>query len=581
MAMNDYHITSLGYKEIYGTKGMTLDEIRELLKQYDLNALIEFSTKLGIALFHTSGQPEQLIVGQKAIVRSLYQDEKERSAFVRLLSRAVAANKAGGRWGLFSKHSTLFFLKLAFENGVLNGGKMVSPKVASELAKILLSITDYLEANDFNLSAIILPDDYRRIQLREFMFRRLKFTVEEQFPNPLYRYMKIISYLKTQHKEFNFSKYFKDDTGLSLKTFYDIGTMLSLRWGVKKNEFNLDEDWCINKETYFKDVKISKAALSKLYSLLAFNLKDYDKVYSWTVGILNSKDIYDYNYLFLRKFPLVEVSENLLACPSPEYLISKVTEGPYMIVSDYLKDTGNTKGYKSLPSLWGEAFEYYADVRLKNIFGSEYQKVPEHKSNQRADGIYEGKQSILIFETKSIHISYKATVTGSEKDLAVPLSQCFGKKHGVAQQVAHAKDIYEGKITLKSKLLGRKMLPVLVISDYLPSEPFHYKFFQKLLRNNGVRFNQSYLLPFIYLTIEEVEFLEAIATETSKADIEQLLVDYSKKVSVADLGNDFSFKNYLYSNGIKIPLNKSLMEDFEKHTNSLKKRYFKKASSSK
>ncbi|HUD07288.1 MAG TPA: hypothetical protein VMR34_05365 [Candidatus Saccharimonadales bacterium] len=574
MSTNEYRITSIGYREIYGSQGMSLDEIRKALKDYDLNGLLEFSTKLGIILFHTSGGPKNLNLGQRNIIRSLYDNKEERDAFVKLLSKAVVRNEATDSWGLFSKHSALLFLKLALESCPTKGGKLISPELTPEIAKILLSLTDYIDANYFTPSTLVVPADYSRIKIREFMFRRLVFTVEEKFPNPLYRHLKIINYLAAHHSDFGFSKYFKEATGLSLKLYYDIGTMLSMRWGIKKEDFNLDQDWYIDKRTHFKEVKVTQANLEKLYKLLTFSPKDFAAIYSWSLGVLSNKDIYDYNYLFLRKFPLVEVADHLLAAPSPEYLVSKTTEGAYMIVSDYLRDKGLTKQYNLLPSLWGEAFEHYADTSLKKILGAGYRRVAEDKS-KRADGIYEGKQSILLFEEKSIHLSYKATVTGNEQDLATPFGQCFGKKKGIVQAVSHAKDIIDGKFVLKESIGKRKILPILIVSDYLPAEAFHYMFYQKMLRANGVKFNEPYLLPFIYITIEEVEFLEAMATEMTKDDIEQLLIDYSQKVSKADINNDFSFKNHLYSQGIKIPLNKSLMSDFEKHTKRLMKSYFK------
>lgn len=574
MSTNDYRITSLGYREIYGSEGMTIDEIKVTLKEYDLDGLLEFSTKLGIILFHTSGGPKQLNIGQRNIIRSLYEDETERKAFVQVLSQAVNRTQSKDVWGLFSKHSALLFLKLALENSPTKGGKLVSPEWTPEIAKMLLSLTDYIDDRDFKPTALVLSADYSRVKLREFMFRRLVFTVEQKFPNPLYRNLKIINYLAAHHSDFGFSKYFKEATGVSLKIYYDIGTMLAMRWGIKKDDFKLDQDWYIDKRTHFKDVKVSEDTLQKLYKLLTFSPKDFADIYSWSLGVLSGKDIYDYNYLFLRKFPLVEIADNLLASPSPEYLVSKITEGAYMIVSDHLRDKGLTKEYNLLPSLWGGGFEHYADTRLKKIFGSNYHKVPEEKS-QRADGIYEGKQSILLFEEKSIHISYKASVTGSEQDLATPLGQCFGKKKGIVQAVNHAKDIVDGKFSLKDSLGKRKILPILIVSDYLPAEAFHYMFYEKMLSNNGIKLNETYLLPFIYISIEEVEYLEAIATEMSGDEIEQLLIDYSQKVSKADINNDFSFKNHLYSRGINIPLNESLMSDFEKHTKRLMKSYFK------
>ena len=570
---NEYRVISFGYQQLYGRNGMTLDEIREFLKGYDQRALIEFCTKLGIILFQTTGGMDNFKNGQVNIVRSLYLDENERKQFAVLLNKAVRATQATS-WGLYSKHAGLFLLKLTLENCPKEGGKMPTQEFWQKLSVVLLSLTDYLESKDSHFTNFVLPADYSRIKIREFMFRRLKFTVEEKFPNPLYRHLKIIKYLKKQQPNFDFDGYFKAATGVSLRTFYDICTMLAAKWGIKKQDFFKDENgWFINKDQHFKEVKVSKNTINKIYDLLVLKPDDYQQVYEWSKGILQGKDFYEYNYLFLMKLPLVDFGY-VLACPSPEYFISKVTEGPYRIVSDYLKQIGKEQKYKSLPSYWGGAYEQYAAESLSNVFGSNYKKVAVGKT-KRADGIYEGKKAILLFETKSIHISYKATVTGNADDLNKPYEQCFGSKHGVVQAVTHAQDIYEGRFALKTKLNGRKILPIVVTSDFLPTESFHYMFFQKLLKQNGVAFNKSYLLPFIYITIEEVEFLEALATEKSADEIEQILIDFSSKISQPHVENDFSFKNYLFSSGINIPLNKSIMADFDKHTSRLMKSYFK------
>jgi hypothetical protein len=571
--VNEYRIISLGYEQVYGQKGMTLDEIREFLKDYDQRVLIELCTKLGIILFQTVGGLENFRNGQVNIVRSLYTDEDERKEFTALLNKAVKDTPAVS-WGLYSKHSTMFLLKLALENCPAEGGKMPTQDFWSKISRVLMSLNDYLESKDSDFTKLIVPQDYSRAKIREFMFRRLKFTVHETFPYPLYRNLRIIKYLKKQQPDFDFEGYFKTATGLSLRTFSDICTMLSLKWVVKNKDFFKDENgWFIYKDQHFREVKISKTVLNKIYDLLVLKPDEYQEQYELSKNILKGNDDYEYNYLFLMKLPLIDFG-NILSCPSPEYFISKVTEGPYRIVSDHLNKIGEEQKYKNMPSYWGKAYEKYANESLSNVFGSNYKNVAEGEF-KRPDGIYEGKNTILLFETKSIHISYKATITGNADDLKNPFEQCFGPKHGVIQAVTFAKDIYEGKFELKSKLNGRKILPIVVTSDFIPTEPFHYAFFQKLLKQNGVELNKPYLLPFIYLSIEEVELLEAMATEKSTDEIEQILVDFSDKISQPNLENDFSFKNYLFSKGINIPLNKTIWNDFEKHTDRLKAEYFK------
>jgi hypothetical protein len=173
-------------------------------------------------------------------------------------------------------------------------------------------------------------------------------------------------------------------------------------------------------------------------------------------------------------------------------------------------------------------------------------------------------------------MSYKALVTGNAQDLSRPYEQTFGKKHGVAQMITHAEDIYNGTFNLKQPLGQRKILPVLIVSSFLPSEPLHYKFFEELLTSNGIKFNKYYLLPFIYLTIEEAEYLEALSTVMSSSEIEDLLVMYSHKVHDLNIDNDFSFKNFLFSKRISVPNNSPIVDGYMNYTDKLLRRHFPK-----
>jgi hypothetical protein len=142
--------------------------------------------------------------------------------------------------------------------------------------------------------------------------------------------------------------------------------------------------------------------------------------------------------------------------------------------------------------------------------------------------------------------------------------------------IIHAEDIYSGSFALKSSLGSRKILPVLVVSSFLPSEPLNYNFYEQLLLKNGVKFNKYYMLPFIYLTIEEAEYLEALAMEMSPDGLEEILIEYSKKIHTLDIENDFSFKNFLFSKGIRLPINKSIMDGYAAYTDKLLRRHFPK-----
>ena len=578
MSRNKYWLLSIGHKEIYGSAGLSLDEIKSELGRYDLNSMLELSAKIGVILFNTAGDISLLQHGQVNMIRSFYDNEAERKDFERRLNQVIyrlQIPKNG--WGLYTKNSILLFLKIALENCPPTGGKPMSLEVAPVISKILLSITDYLNEQDFQTPKILLPKVEMSRKLREYIFRRLNFSDNQKYPNPLYRQLKIINFLKAQRNGAMFAKHFKDATGVSLKTYFEAGAMLTAHWGVPNRDFKLNDAWHVRRE-YLSNTKLHKAEVKKLYDLLVFNPDTYESQYANSVKILSEKDIYTYNYLFLMQTPLVPILDKLLTCPSPEYLINKVTEGAYRIVSDYLRKGGTQneelkKKYNHLPQYWGKAFESYAHLRLKNTFGKNYRKIKE-EDRKRADGLFEGKETIILFEYKSIHPSYKALITGSAQDLEKPYEQCFGKKHGIVQMTSHAEDIQTGKFKLRSTLKDKKILPVLVISEYLPSEPLHYKFFRELLAANLVNYNKNYLLPFIYLTIEEAEYLEALAAEKNVDELEQLLVDFSRKIHNLDLENDLSFKNFIFSKGISVPTNKTIMDGYETYTDKLLRHHF-------
>jgi hypothetical protein len=575
MARNNYRIFSIGYKAIYGSNGLTFDEIKKELGRFDLNSMFELSAKIGMILFNTAGDISQLQNGQLNMIRSLYTDETERTDFAKRLNQALRRQQIPqNSWGIYSKQSILLFQKLALENCRQEGGEMMSPEVSSDISKILLSISDYINEHDFEPPKIELPKRILAERLRAYMFRCLSFSNNEKYPNPLYRQRKIINFLRAQQKGFTFAKYFKDATGVSLKAYFEAGATLSAKWGLPKLDFNIDEAWFVRRE-YFTNTQFRKSEVSKLYNLLTMDTGSYSDQYADTLKVLGGNDIYNYNFLTFMRKPLVPILENVITCPSPEYLVAKVTEGAYRIVSDYLNESNMKKQYDNLPNYWGKAYESYAHIRLRGAFGKNYRRVPEEQ-HKRADGMFEGKQSVILFEYKSIHIPYKGLITGDAQDLAKPYDHCFGKSQGVAQMVTHAEDIYDGSFSLKQPLGSRKILPVLVISSFLPSEPLHYNFFEKFLLGNGVKFNKYYMLPFIYLTIEEAEYLEALAAIMTPDELEKILIEFSNKIHTLDKENDFSFKNFLFSKGIQIPINKQIMDDYTAYTDKLIKHHFPK-----
>jgi hypothetical protein len=64
MTRNSYLIFSIGYKAIYGSNGLTFDEIKKELGRFDLNSMFELSAKIGVILFNTAGDVSQLQNGQ-------------------------------------------------------------------------------------------------------------------------------------------------------------------------------------------------------------------------------------------------------------------------------------------------------------------------------------------------------------------------------------------------------------------------------------------------------------------------------------------------------------------------------------
>lgn len=108
-----------------------------------------------------------------------------------------------------------------------------------------------------------------------------------------------------------------------------------------------------------------------------------------------------FDFVLLRKTPLIEARPGELICPSIPFLLQKVVDEPYFILSDYLKEPGRFQ------AALGYAYQKYAQRLVERVTASdaggawEFKHSPrDHKGRELSDSYLQRGRIAVSFEHK-------------------------------------------------------------------------------------------------------------------------------------------------------------------------------------
>ena len=151
------------------------------------------------------------------------------------------------------------------------------------------------------------------------------------------------------------------------------------------------------------------------------------------------------------------------------------------------------------------------------------------------------------------------------------LLQLFSSKKkvkGLGQITRSIKELEKGEWRLPFKRKDRKILPIIVVGEAMPIDAYNRKLYEDIAKIAGVFYENNSVLPFIILSIYELEILEAIARKHGKDKAENLLIQYSEifKKRNADgyVIESVGFHEFLSTANYPVPNNEALWKLFEK-----------------
>jgi hypothetical protein len=552
--LQKYLVLSIGYEELVGiANDGGIERIKSQIKEYNLYAVLESCSKISLTLLHR-GVANPL--GQAELLGGIFPDKQQRLRFY----EKARARAAGSPWAIFNHQSVLTLAKIALTNCPIEGGESVDTSNIEQLGYWLLILNDECFAEETGGTILLPSKEHERERLMKALARYQFFHNSERLGYKMGRFRWIVDYFKKENPHgIDIAKLFAEATsGVSLDAYMTVCASLLVKWVniTTKERVDLTNDWITCPDVYFKDTKLEPSSIEKVLDLISMLPQEFPDSYKMSVEqILGGKEQFHYNFMPLVWKPLIWYQDKkCFICPSVEYLYDKVTDGIYRTIETFLRTENRTKERNTFAIAWGDAFEQYIKSSLSASFSSSFHPSPiDKKSNEEMiDGVIDSASFVFIVETKNLHWPYKTMVSGNIDDTNSPIKQLFTDK-GMAQIATCIQNVKNGTWTLPVETKNKQFIPLLIVSEHMPGDTYNRRLYESFAVQAKTMLNDKDVLPFIILNAEEVEILEAIASERGAEEAIQILAEYThlylQKNELGFVPNAIGFKNYLYEKG--------------------------------
>ena len=285
-----------------------------------------------------------------------------------------------------------------------------------------------------------------------------------------------------------------------------------------------------------------------------------------------------YDFVPLRETPLIEGRTGELVCPVPSFLFSKIEDGPFYILSDYLSGSNLNQFHVAL----GAAYEEYANELIEKFAANDTRGTWNISSNPNSkkkgeltDSYLQRNEVAIVFEhkgqrpgTEFLRGRQSDRVLGPTKNLTERLENgesidyLEGSKfdkgfitRGMWQQTKKGSDIIEWA-TNKFGEKPTRLYPVITLLSSLVVDNIIRKAYLNPLIDKARLYSEDFWEKPQWINIADLESLSQIA-EDGKLDLEAI---FSEKAS--RLVNE-RFDMFLYSKKLRIPNNRLHSETME------------------
>lgn len=574
-ALQDFMITSIGYKSIFSLPGGGLERVRRELKNFNAYAVLQFCSKLALVL-SSKGQTD--IESQAYIIKTVFSKE--------LQSRFIGSLRKSGNppWTVFNEKSVLLLAKETLLNSPQRGGEEITKDNVEKLGILLLVLNDECIGQGWEDRKITYPVYIERERIREFLAKATFFHGAWYMPNQLGAYRKIfvqaIEIAKNQGIDLE-KTFSKAAFGLTLTEHYSIGLSVLTNWtkNLAKHP-KLEEEWIICQNKYFRKTILSKGKIEAFFRANSVDVSNFKRLNQELIdNALHGEDAPSHNFLAFKQRPFIYYNKDCYVCPAPRFLSDRITEGVYWIVENYLRNN-EPKIHERWPEIWGDAYEHYINETFREIWGSKYlSNYQDEKETERVDGVIIDEKLATLAEIKYAHWRHKTMVTGTKKNMVQDIQHFIKggeKPKGLGQLSKNIRDLIEGKWAIQE--LGKTskpILPLLIVGETLPMDAFNRKLYEEIAKAEKISFAPEICLSFVILELEDITILETIAQKYGRDKALEVLkrysVLYTSRNEIGYVQNSVCFKNFAHSQGgIEIGKNVNLWNEFEQLFNEVK-----------
>lgn len=571
----DFMVVGYGYKAVYGIEvPKPLDVIATEMKQYNLRSLLIVFMKVSLTFLKGHDTTDRAV--QTELLKGFFPLEVRK--------KIVKVIKEGGspRWSFFVEQTLYGLVKLALENASDDDKKDVTDDEVEVIGRWFLLMADACLSTSGLDTGLELPVDTQTELIRRYTTQQFYLRHDERFMYRLCRYHEIAKLVQqpNSHKVDVAQLFEEASGGVDVKTYLDVVFFLVAKWAVRATTKDFETGIVVERTEWFSKINVDEAKVIKVLDLLSFTPQEYEGYYGDVVrNIFGGKDEYLNNFMVFMQRPLVRVTDTRYVCPFSTYLAEKPSTGMYWLIENFLRNAGRKAERDKLPSIWGDAFEAYINTRIKSFAGQDYHANVIAGKVGEIDGILNLPNIVAVVEAKAPHVSYAAQLKATPELLAPHLNQLIGKNQkgkpkGLGQITRAIKGLQQKEWNLPFDAQNKKFLPVIVTEDPIHVDAFSRKYYEEFAQRQGVTLENADVLPFIILSAEEVEYLEAIADERGIAEVERLLIDYAQLFRQRNehgfCREAMSFKNHLYSKGYEIPENTFMKQAFDKYNEDLR-----------
>ena len=570
----------IGHKEVFGTKGYSLQALIVALKEFDQLAVNAILSAMILLVAHEETRKGGFVKHVSIMSYFLAPDA------VKNAEKYFNHHQDGAIQALLHDQIILALMKLNNEHNAPGGKDLQQEAGRHAFGRIILSMNAIwldvktVKPHGRQGGSKGLKETLRALQAIQYL------TVGGSDPvlNLLVRGNYFIDEVR-KDKRIDFARIFNDTTGIELENYVDLVFTISLGWTVvdfDKISDNIFKDI----STYFSNTNIPQEQLDRFIELVSFDVKDFQSLNQDYMKRINLKKDNLYSHIVFLLKPLSR-DNNRLICMNPYFVSNLLTEGAYNVVREAVK---GTRKEQVLPEVWGDAFEKYIHLIFNETFGRLYHdNIQSPRGSDSIDGIIELNKSVLLIETKYPHWSYEARVTGRRDAVKAfilkfarykpykdkPGGKERKKKKGFGQIKQFIEDYNEGGYANKYDFSDKKIVPIVVLGESFPFDPLNMELMMNHIEDQNCMLRQESVGYPIILSAEEVEVIQSLVEAKDVDTFESIFLkysnemDYAYKNKIPYFSRPTTFKNAVHRAGLAFPNNSHIGKRFDKVTDRI------------